>query len=103
MKRGCCELLRPLQLWPYRLTVRTLPSQGRNTGSIPVRATIFPNEQRNLLILINPCLAKKNRGGAVWATPPLLPAGDQENPESPELLLNLKLDAMHRGVAADRE
>ncbi|GEM_PF-5848170 len=25
--------------WPVRLMVRTLPSQGRNTGSIPVRAT----------------------------------------------------------------
>ena len=25
--------------WPYRLTVRTEPSQGSNTGSIPVKAT----------------------------------------------------------------
>ena len=27
------------QQWPYRLTVRTEPSQGSNTGSIPVKAT----------------------------------------------------------------
>ena len=26
-------------LWPYRLKARTWPSQGRNTGSKPVRAT----------------------------------------------------------------
>ena len=28
--------------WRYRLTVRTEPSQGLNTGSIPVSATMFP-------------------------------------------------------------
>gem|GEM_PF-4150770 len=28
-----------IQTWPYRLTVRTEPSQGSNTGSIPVKAT----------------------------------------------------------------
>jgi hypothetical protein len=27
------------QIWRYRLTVRTEPSQGLNTGSIPVSAT----------------------------------------------------------------
>ena len=27
--------------WRYRLTVRTEPSQGLNTGSIPVSATMF--------------------------------------------------------------
>ena len=27
------------QAWRYRLTVRTEPSQGSNTGSIPVKAT----------------------------------------------------------------
>ena len=30
-----------LLTWPVRLMVRTLPSQGRNTGSIPVRATLL--------------------------------------------------------------
>ena len=29
----------PAPVWPIRLTVRTRPSQGRNTGSIPVGAT----------------------------------------------------------------
>ena len=28
--------------WRYRLTVRTEPSQGSNTGSIPVSATNYP-------------------------------------------------------------
>jgi hypothetical protein len=27
--------------WPYRLTVRTEPSQGLNRGSIPRRVTLF--------------------------------------------------------------
>jgi hypothetical protein len=29
-------------VWRYRLTVRTEPSQGLNTGSIPVSATNYP-------------------------------------------------------------
>ena len=35
------EILHP---WRYRLTVRTEPSQGLNTGSIPVSATKNPNK-----------------------------------------------------------
>jgi hypothetical protein len=31
----------PLHLWRYRLRVRTRPSQGLNTGSNPVSATMF--------------------------------------------------------------
>ena len=29
-------------MWPHRLTVRTLPSHGRNRGSIPLEATNLP-------------------------------------------------------------
>ena len=29
-----------INIWPYRLTVRTKPSQGLNPGSIPGRVTI---------------------------------------------------------------
>ena len=32
--------------WPFRLTVRTLPFHGKNSGSIPLGATmcVEPNE-----------------------------------------------------------
>ena len=29
-------------IWPYRLTVRTKPSQGLNRGSIPRKVTNYP-------------------------------------------------------------
>ena len=39
----CGAAQHPATIWflrPYRLTVRTEPSQGSNTGSIPVKATL---------------------------------------------------------------
>ena len=36
-----CILLCIQRKWPYRLTVRTEPSQGLNRGSIPRKVTIF--------------------------------------------------------------
>ena len=34
-----CALAKEMNKWPVRLGVRTRPFHGRNTGSIPVRAT----------------------------------------------------------------
>jgi hypothetical protein len=44
-------------LWPHRLTVRTEPSQGSNTGSIPVEAT-NPSYSSIIYTLkaVDPCL-----------------------------------------------
>ena len=47
----CGAALRPANQWflrPYRLTVRTEPSQGSNTGSIPVKATRRRNSDTSL-------------------------------------------------------
>src|SRR5713226_5697830 len=38
---SCGGTIEEVRLWRYRLTVRTEPSQGSNTGSIPVSATKF--------------------------------------------------------------
>jgi hypothetical protein len=45
--------------WPYRLTVRTEPSQGLNPGSIPGRVTF-----RNLGGIERKMRARRRR--AVW-------------------------------------
>src|SRR5580692_9089085 len=45
--------------WRYRLTVRTEPSQGLNTGSIPVSAT-------NSSITYRHCGIYANDGGTPW-------------------------------------
>jgi hypothetical protein len=37
--KGIGSLVFPSKFWRYRLTVRTEPSQGLNTRSIPVSAT----------------------------------------------------------------
>ena len=42
------EITSIMRKWRYRLTVRTEPSQGLNTGSIPVSATIFSITYRQI-------------------------------------------------------
>ena len=38
------ENMLKIESWPYRLTVRTEPSQGLNRGSIPRRVTATENK-----------------------------------------------------------
>src|ERR1700684_132092 len=61
---GRMEIVRQ---WRYRLTVRTEPSQGLNTGSIPVSATMFSADSKKDSLLISrvPCHAMSRDGGSI--------------------------------------